>query len=71
MSKELSFAKVGNFGLEAAIDGDNLILRMPNNRNAAKPVPAGKTYAMTASSGGWTSIPGTDVRVSLNAGFKG
>lgn len=74
-----AFAPTGNYGIDAAVDSGNgfVYLRLSTDKSKARApgmdekTGKPKVYHMQASTGGWTSINGTDLRVSLNAGFKG
>lgn len=73
------FQPTGNYGVDAAVDTANGFVYLRIHADKAKARQPGidektgkaKVYHMAASTGGWTSINGTDLRVSLNAGFKG
>lgn len=59
---------IGN-GIHFAVDGETLVLTVPINRERARPSSTGKML-LAASTEGWLTVPGTDVRLSLMAGFK-
>lgn len=68
-NKEHNFRAVGDFGIEVAEDGDHLLLRIPTSVEGARMSASGKTRVV-ASSGGWVNIPGSDMRLNLNAGVR-
>lgn len=65
----LSYAPVGEFGIEVAQDGEHLHIRLPKSSANARLSQSGK-MKITASTGGWTNIPGTDIRMNLNTGVR-
>ena len=68
-NKELTFAAFGR-GIKFAVDGDEIVLRIPNKRDGALPSASGKTLIAAQTEGGWATIPGTEVRMNLQAGFR-
>lgn len=68
-AKELSFADVGDYGVQFAVDGDHIVFRIPTSTEKARLSASGKTN-MVASTAGWANIPGTNMRLNLNAGVR-
>lgn len=77
MSEKLTFKAAGSYGMQSAVADGFLYIRIPTDRKLAKApgvdpnTGKAKVYHMQASTGGWTGVDGTDIRLSLNAGFKG
>jgi hypothetical protein len=67
-SKAISFANIGSFGVAVAQDGDDLLIRIPLKGDGVKS-QSGK-MTLKASTGGWTNVPGTDLRLNVMAGCK-
>ncbi len=60
---------VGDYGINARVVDGNLVLTIPLDRTRGRTSASGKML-LTASSGGFTSIPGTDgLKLNLSAGF--
>lgn len=51
------------------VDDNELILRIPLDRSAAKPSASGK-MKLLGQTGGWQVVPGTDIKLNVMAGFK-
>ena len=64
-----TFAAMGD-GIEYAIDGDTLLLRV--NLNAAKGSPSGSgKMTLTGNTGGWQTVPNSNnLRLNVMAGYK-
>ena len=57
-------------GPSFVIDGNELVLRVPLDRSAARPSSSGK-MVLVAETGGWLTVPGTDnLRINVMAGYK-
>ena len=67
--KTLNFTPFGRFGIETAQADGHLIVRIPLDRKKAHPPAEGKKLSQVANSGGWQTVPGTDLRVNIGAGF--
>lgn len=72
-TRNTDFRALGKHGIQFAMIGDELVLKVPVHAKARKEAPraAGGTgkNMLLANSGGWTSIPGTDLGLNLNVGF--
>ena len=68
-SPDPTFAAMGD-GIEYAIDGDTLLLRV--NLNAAKGSPSGSgKMVLTGNTGGWQTVPNSNnLRLNVMAGYK-
>jgi hypothetical protein len=68
-NKEITFAPVGS-GVEAAIDGQTLLIRVPLDKAKGFASGSGK-MTLTASTGGWQTIAGTEgFRLNVMGGYK-
>lgn len=68
-TSELTFAPIGQFGLSAAVTPEAVYLRIDADKKAAKPSASGK-MVMSGSTGGFTPVPGSELKISVNAGFS-
>jgi hypothetical protein len=61
------FMPIGAFGVECAVEGNELILRVPINENLEEghTTSTGKNV-LVANTGGWVPIPGTDPAMRIN-----
>lgn len=67
---EMTFAPIAGRGIEFAVDGTHAFLRIPLDRKAGEPSKSGKMSIVASTAGGFTGIPGTDLRMNLQAGFS-
>lgn len=65
----LNFSPIGR-GIEFAQDGGHVYLRLPLDRAAGVPSSTGKTLITSQTVGGWANIPGTELTMNLQAGFR-
>lgn len=63
------FAPLGDFGVQFAHTGEEIIFRIPASTAGARRSSSGK-MDLNASTGGWVNIPGTPLRVNLTAGAR-
>ncbi len=71
MSKDKApdFAAMGD-GIEYAIEGSTLHLRVNLNADRGSPSGSGKMI-LTGNTGGWQTVPGSDqLRLNVMAGYK-
>lgn len=66
---EAKFSPLGR-GIEFAQDGGTIFLKISADRAQGIPSASGKMVLTAQTVGGWTTIPGTDVRMNLQAGFS-
>ncbi len=65
-----TFAPLGR-GIDFAREEDGTVyLRINADRATGVPSASGKMVLTAQTLGGWTTIPGTDVRMNLQAGFS-
>lgn len=65
----VTFVPVGQ-GVEAAVDGDHLLVRVPLDKAKGFASASGK-MTLTASTGGWQNIAGADgFRLNVMGGYK-
>ncbi len=63
------FAAMGD-GIEYAIDGQELLLRVNLEVDRGSPSGSGKMI-LTGNTGGWQTVPGSDqLRLNVMAGYK-
>jgi hypothetical protein len=67
---EMTFAPIAGRGIEFAKDAEHVYLRLPLSRDGAQASASGKMLISSSTAGGWTDVPGTELRMNLNAGFK-
>lgn len=69
-AKVLDYRAAGS-NLEAASDDEFAYLRFPLDRTKTIGDSAsGKTAMLAKTDGGWATLPGTDVRFNLQAGYR-
>lgn len=66
---EPTFAPLAR-GLEVAVIDGAVLLRLDTDRAKAVPSASGKMVLIATTPGGFMTIPGTDVRINLNAGYS-
>ena len=68
---EMQFAPLAGRGIDYAVEGGHVYLRLPTDRSQGQPSSTGKMVISSATANGWTDIPGTEgLRMNLNAGFR-
>jgi len=68
---EMQFQPLAGRGIDVAVEGDHVYLRLSTKRDGAQPSSTGKMLISAATANGWADIPGTEgLRMNLNAGFR-
>lgn len=57
-------------GVTFAVEDGHLVLRIETDRAKAVPSASGKMVLITTTPGGFMTVPGTDIRINLNAGYS-
>lgn len=70
IASALAFAPLAGRGIEFATDDEHVYLRLPKGREGGIPSASGKMVLTASTANGWTGIPGTEMSMNLNAGFK-